>query len=77
MIYGGSDGGFFLIGNDDGDWKIVKEVKLGYQVDRIEVAGKFMAIGKVSQGKKVFNFWDPEKEEMVEDLKAELKRFRH
>ena len=48
MIYGGSGGGFFLIGNDDGEWKIVKEVKLGYQVDRIEVAGKFMAIGKVS-----------------------------
>jgi len=76
VIYGGFDGGFFMIGNTDGEWKIIKEIKLGYEVDEIEDAGKLMAIAKVDDGKKVFNFWDLEREEMVEDLAIVLKRFR-
>eukprot|EP00092_Neocalanus_flemingeri_P035555 GFUD01038700.1.p1 GENE.GFUD01038700.1~~GFUD01038700.1.p1 ORF type:complete len:395 (+),score=94.26 GFUD01038700.1:41-1186(+) len=77
LIYGGFDGGFFLIGNTDGEWKIIKEVKLDYEVVEIEVAGKWIAIGKVNEeGNKIFSLWDPEKEEMVEDLKVNLKRFR-
>jgi WD40 repeat protein len=74
MIYGGFDGGFFVIGNVDGEWKIVKEVKLGYEVDEIKVAGQWIAIGKVSEGKKVFGLWDPELG--LNDLNAELKYFR-
>lgn len=74
-IYGGFDGGFFIIGNTDGEWKIIKEVKLEYKVKDIGVAGKLIAIGKVEEGKKIFSFWDPEKEEMAEDIKLELKNF--
>lgn len=75
FIYGGFDGGFFIIGNDEGEWKIIKEVKLGYKVAEIEVAGNLMALGKVVKGKKIFSLWDPETEEIVEDLPANLKYF--
>merc|ERR1711892_994861 len=75
LIYGGYDGGFFIIGNTDGEWKIIKNIKLDYEVSEIEVAGNFIAIGEVQDGKKVFRFWDKQTEEFNEDLSMNVKYF--
>ena len=76
LIYCGFDGGFFIVGIEDGGWKIIKDVNLDYEVKEIEVAGNWIAVGKVQDGKKVFSLWDPENGEMGDDLKVEFKYFR-
>ena len=48
----------FVITNE-GEWKIIKKVKLDYKPVEIEFAGEWMAIGKVGEEKTTFSFWNP------------------
>ena len=74
-IYGGYDGGFFIIQNIDGEWKISKKFEIDEKVEEIASAGKFIAIAHDEDGKRVFRFWDPEIEDFNENLGVDLKRF--
>jgi len=74
-IYCGYDGGFFIIENADGEWKITKKFEIDERVEEIDFAGKFIAIAHDEDGKRVFRFWDPENEEFTEGLGVDMKRF--
>ena len=76
LIYGGYGEGFLIIGKQDGDWKIIEDIKLGYKVRDVLVAGKLIAIGKNDDDdqweKKTINFWDPEKKERINEMEMEV-----
>jgi len=71
--FDGYDGGFLIIGKQDGDWKIIEDNKLGYAVRDVILAGKLIAIGKEEgKDKKILSFWDPEKREMINEMEMEF-----
>jgi len=75
-IYAGYEKGILIFGNVDGDWKEVKNIELNYEANETEHAGEMLAIGKVTEGKKVFSLFDPENPELgLKELKTELKYF--
>lgn len=75
LIYGGYDGGFFIIGNTDGEWKIIKKVELDENVVDIDFGEKWVVIAHKEDGKTALRFWDSETEDFTEGLGANLKRF--